>query len=141
MEWSKRFDMANQPSFEEIDAFISNKLWQELNAALQTSYGVKPALSFSKCAAQPGWNVKYKKGGKSLCTLYPMDGFFIALVTIGNKESHELEQTLSSYSDYTQDLYRRTPFSCGGHWLMINITEKAVLNDVLNLIDLRVRMK
>jgi len=141
MEWSKRFDMANQPSFEEIGAFISSELWQELNSALQESYLVKPTLSFSKCAAQPGWNVKYKKSGKSLCTLYPMDGFFIALVTIGNKETHELEQTLSSYSDYTKALYGRTPFSCGGRWLMINVTDKAVLDDVINLVNIRVKAK
>ena len=141
MEWSKKFEQAAQPSFEEIEAFIGSKLWQELNLALQERYRIMPALSFSKCAAQPGWNVKYKKGGKSLCTLYPMDGFFIALVTIGNKETHELEQTLSSYSEYTQDLYRRTSFSCGGRWLMINVTEKAILNDVVNLVYLRARTK
>ena len=141
MEWSKKFEQAAQPSFEEIEAFIGSNLWQGLNSALQERYRVMPALSFSKCAAQPGWNVKYKKGGKSLCTLYPMDGFFIALVTIGNKETHELEQTLSSYSEYTQDLYRRTSFSCGGRWLMINVTEKAILNDVVNLVDLRARTK
>lgn len=141
MQWSKKFDMANQPSFEEIDAFIASELWQELNSALQGSYSVKPALSYSKCTAQPGWNVKYKKSGKSLCTLYPMDGFFIALVTIGNKETHELEQTLSSYSEYTQALYRRTPFSCGGRWLMISVTERAILDDVVNLVSIRVRAK
>ena len=141
MEWSKKNDMANQPCLEDVSEYIHSGLWKELNAALQGSYSVKPALSYSKCTAQPGWNVKYKKSGKSLCTLYPMDGFFIALVTIGNKETHELEQTLSSYSEYTQALYRRTPFSCGGRWLMISVTEKAILNDVVNLIDLRVRTK
>ncbi|WP_423245054.1 DUF3788 family protein [Heliorestis acidaminivorans] len=26
-------------------------------------------MTYSKCSAQPGWNVKYKKSGKSLCTL------------------------------------------------------------------------
>ena len=141
MEWSKLFEEASKPSMEEISAFIHNELWQDLNSSLQQTYGVKPALSFSKCSAQPGWNVKYKKGGKSLCTLYPMEGFFIALVTIGNKETHEVEQTLASYSQYTQALYQRTSFSCGGRWLMINVTDNAVLDDVLNLVSVRVRAK
>lgn len=141
MEWSKLFEQSRQPAFEDIDEYINNGLWQELNSVLQATYGVKPALSYSKCSAQPGWNVKYKKGGKSLCTLYPMDGFFIALVTIGNKETNEVELTLSSYSDYTQALYQRTTFSCGGRWLMINVTDKSVLDDVVNLVSVRVRAK
>lgn len=141
MEWNLRFPAERQPSFEDIEKFIGNGLWLELNAALQAGYKVSPLLSYSKCSAQPGWNVKYKKGGKSLCTLYPMDGSFIALVTIGNKETNEVEQTLSSYSDYTQALYKRTPFSCGGRWLMIAVTDKSVLDDVINLVNIRVKAK
>lgn len=141
MEWSKLFGQDNQPTFEEISGYIHCAQWEELNALLQETYHVKPVLSYSKCSGLPGWNVKYKKGGKSLCTLYPMEGFFTALVTIGNKETHEVELTLSSYSDYTQALYKRTPFSCGGRWLMINVTDSSVLDDVVNLINIRVKVK
>ncbi len=141
MEWSKIYDQSSQPSLDDVNDFIHSELWQELNSLLQETYHVKPAMSYSKCSAQPGWNVKYKKGAKSLCTLYPMDGFFIALVTIGNKETNEVELTLSSFSDYTQRLYQRTPFSCGGRWLMINVTDKAVLDDVVNLVNIRVKAK
>lgn len=70
-----------------------------------------------------------------------MAGFFIALVTIGNKELKEVELTLSTYSNYTRELFLRTPYSCGGRWLMINNTEKAVLNDVIDLINIRVGSK
>jgi len=141
MEWSVLFEQSEQPTFEEIESFIKSGLWQELNDHIQSTYNVKPQLSYSKCSGQPGWNVKYKKSRKSLCTLYPMDGFFIALVTIGNKETNEVESTLSSYSEYTQCLYQRTPFSCGGRWLMINVTDNSVLDDVINLIHIRVKTK
>lgn len=141
MEWNTLFGPDSQPTFGDIGKFINNELWHEINTALQTSYKVSPKIEYSKCSAQPGWNVKYKKGGKSLCTLYPMGGYFIALVTIGNKETNEVELTLSSYTDYVQQLYERTPFSCGGRWLMINVTDKAVLDDVINLINIRAKTK
>jgi len=141
MEWNLLFGAERQPSLNDIEKFINNGLWQELNTALQTAYKVSPQLSYSKCSAQPGWNIKYKKGGKSLCTLYPMDGFFVALVTIGNKETNEVEQTLESYSEYTRELYRRTAFSCGGRWLMMFVTDKAVLDDVINMVNIRVKAK
>ena len=55
---------------------------------------VKPILSYSNCAMDKGiwkgWNVKYKKSGKALCTLYPKQGYFQALVVIGAKESADL---------------------------------------------------
>ena len=141
MDWSTLYGPEQQPDPEAIEDYIGSKLWSEINTALQTRYKVAPLLSYSRCSAQPGWNVKYKKGGKALCTLYPMAGFFIALVTIGNKELNEVELTLSSYTVYTRELFQRTPFSCGGRWLMINVTEKAVLDDVINLVNVRVRAK
>ncbi|KAB2952754.1 DUF3788 family protein [Heliorestis acidaminivorans] len=36
---------------------------------MEEAYQAKPHITYSKCSAQPGWNVKYKKSGKSLCTL------------------------------------------------------------------------
>jgi len=141
VEWSKLFEQTTQPTFEDITKFINNELWQKLNSVLHETYNVSPVMSYSKCSAQPGWNVKYKKGGKALCTLYPMEGFFIALVTIGNKEANEVELTLASYSDFTQSLYHRTPFSCGGRWLMMSVTDEDVLDDVVNLVNIRMRTK
>lgn len=34
--------------------------------------------------------MKYRKSGRSLCTLYPMDGHFVALVVIGEHEKTNL---------------------------------------------------
>lgn len=90
---------------------------------------------------QPGWNLKYQKSGKSLCTLYPMEGFFIALVVIGNKESYEADLCLPSLSCYMQNLYHNTVSSAGSRWLMINVTEASVLEDVIRLIQIRSKSK
>jgi hypothetical protein len=100
-------------------------------------------MSYSKCSAQPGWNVKYQKSGKSLCTMYPMDGFFIALIVIGAKEEAEVEAAaaLGQFTPYMTELYRRTAFSCGGRWLMIRVTDREILEDVKKLIAIRVRPK
>lgn len=141
MEWCRLYNQSAEPSMQDISDYIHNELWQKLNLFLQSEYKIKPQLSYSRCKAQPGWNVKYRKSGKSLCTLYPMDGYFIALVVIGEKENHELELTLSSYSEYVQTLYKNTPFSCGGRWLMIDVTEPSALDDVLRLIQIRAKPK
>lgn len=141
MEWSNIYGSSNQPTLEEIDQYIGNELWQDLNVFLQNTYNVQPKLAYSQCSMQRGWNLKYQKSGKSLCTLYPMENYFIALVVIGNKEMDEAEMLISLCSKYTQELYQKTAFSAGGRWLMMNVTDQSILDDVIRLIQIRVRPK
>jgi hypothetical protein len=141
MEWSTLYGKDREPTLDEISCFINNSLWEKLNIELQNIYQTQPKLSYSTCSGQPGWNIKYSKSARSLCTLYPMEGYFIALVVIGNKEMPEMELTLPTFSEYVQELYRRIPFACGGKWLMSSITNEEVLNDVIQLIKNRVRPK
>ncbi len=138
MEWSELAE-DNQPTPEMIGQFINSGLWKEINSFLQDTYGVQPQYSYSRCSAQRGWNVKYRKGGKSLCTLYPMSGFFIALVVVGDKELPEAERLMPSCSGYTQALWSRTSFSAGGRWLMLEVTDAQILDDVKELIKIRVK--
>lgn len=145
MEWNQLYSSMMEPNIENIKAFIGSAepLWTELQSYLEETYRIAPKMSYSKCSAQPGWNVKYQKGGKSLCTLYPMEGYFIALVVAGAKEEAEVEAAaaLGVFSPYVQELYQKTAFSCGGRWLMINVTDRAVLEDVKQLIAIRVKPK
>lgn len=145
MEWSLLYDSGQEPNEADIRDFIGSAepLWTELQTYLKDTYHIDSKSAYSKCSAQPGWNVKYQKGGKSLCTLYPMDGYFIALVVIGAKEEAEVEAAvmLGAFTDYLQQLYKKTAFSCGGRWLMINVTDREVLEDVKRLTAIRVRPK
>src|SRR5690242_14283406 len=100
-EWNHLYDQTKEPMLSEIEAYIDNSLWLDINTFLQETYLVQPKLAYSNCSAQPGWNVKYQKGGKSLCTLYPMDGYFIALVVIGEKEKTEAEFLIPICCKYT----------------------------------------
>ena len=139
MEWSQAFKQDVQPTLEEIEGFIHNELWQALNAFIHSTYGVEPMIEYSDCGMQRGWNVKYRKGGKSLCTLYPMSGYFIALVVVGKKEVPEAELLLPSFSEYTQALYHSTDFYIGGKWLMMYVTDYAILADAMRLMELRAK--
>ncbi|WMJ89016.1 DUF3788 domain-containing protein [Anaerocolumna sp. MB42-C2] len=141
MEWSLLYGSDNQPASGQIDEYVNNELWQNLNTYLQDTYQILPKLSYSRCSMQPGWNVKYQKSGKALCTLYPMQNTFIALVVIGNKEASEADMLLPSCSEYTRALYESTAFSLGGRWLMLQVTNFSILGDVIKLIQLRVKPK
>lgn len=141
MEWADIYSAAEQPTEAQISDYIASPLWSGINSFLRERYGVEPSLSYSGCSGQPGWNVKYQKGGKSLCTLYPMNGFFIALVVIGNKEQTEAELVMPLCDEYTRELFERTPYSAMGRWLMIHVTNERILEDVKRLIQIRRKIK
>lgn len=137
--WTTLYPAGKAPGLAEIAGFIANPLWEELRGFIEESYGVSPMVEYSKCSGAPGWNVKYKKGGRALCTLYPQAGAFTCMISIGRREAPEAELLLPGLTPYLQNLYQQAqPFN-GGRWLMIDVTEPAVLPDVKALLHLRVR--
>jgi len=141
MEWPLIFGPDRKPDEKEIEDFIHSPLWADLNDFLRQNYLVEPAYSYSACSGQPGWNVKYQKAGRSLCTLYPMPGYFIALVVVGARELEEAEHRLPGFSRYTRELFASTQVSAGGRWLMINVRDEDILDDVKALIQIRRKLK
>lgn len=133
--WDK-LDRTQPPSPQTVSEYVRNPLWDNLCAHLEEQYGSKPEITYSGCS-MPGWNVKYKKAGRALCTLYPMEGFFTALVVIGERERMEAELALCNCTEYLQALYQATAISMGQKWLMIDVHEQPVLEDVKVLISIR----
>lgn len=126
------------PAPEELDAYIASPLWRSFRAFVEQSYGARPLIQYSKCSMEPGWNLKYRKGGKAICTVYPRSGYFTCLVSAGGKKQREAELVLSGCDPYLQALYRSArPFN-GSRWLMIDVSTQQILEDTQRLI--RVRM-
>ena len=141
MNWHELYSAEVTPTSQQIRDYIDNPLWQKLNNYLQLAYKIKPILTYSGCSMQAGWNIKYKKSGKSLCTLYPMQGYFIALVVIGAKEMHHAEELMPFSSDYVQNIFSTTKLSNGQKWLMLDVKDEATVKDIIKLIALRVKSK
>ncbi|MCX8132221.1 MAG: DUF3788 domain-containing protein [Clostridia bacterium] len=139
--WSELYSIDNKPTLEGINDFVNSELWKEFCIFLEDNYTVLPRIEYSKCSIQKGWNVKYKKASKSLCTLYPMKGYFIILIVIGEKEQIESELIMPTCTVYVQQLFLETASALGGKWLMIEVRDRDVLEDVLKLIRIRVNKK
>ena len=141
MSWFEAYPKEQEPTLEEIARFIDSPLWNGLCDWAEGTYAIAPKVEHSTCSGAPGWNVKYKKSGRALCTLYPDAGAFTALVTIGAKEATQAELLLPTCTDYIRELYTRTKTFNGARWLMIRITDAQVLADVKQFIRLRVAPK
>ena len=103
-----RNDSTSTPSLEEITNSVNNPLWEDFCTYMHQQYHAKPEFTFSKCSWEYGWNIKFKKGSKSLCTVYPRENFFVLMVVIGKKEKTALRMP-SPPSAMKSDRFMRKP--------------------------------
>lgn len=111
--------------------------WLELVAHIQDTFGVKPQITYSKCSAKPGWNLKYKKSGKALCTLYPEPESFTALIVVSASDMDRYDLIRPIFSDSMNVLYDRTRLFNNTKWLMIPVPDDAALEDVKKLLQFK----
>ena len=139
IKWARLFPMDREPSGEELDRYADNPLWPELRQYLNDAYGAAPRTEYSRCGLEPGWNVKFRKGSKSLTTVYFRPGYVTAMLSVSPKDESAAEGVLLTCTEYTRELYRNTSSSKMGRWLMIDLTSPEVLEDVKALLALRAR--
>ncbi len=131
-------DISHAPSLGEIGAYIGFSLFDTFCQYMDTEYKAIRKIEYSKDAWARGWNVKFKKSGKSLCVVYPKDGYFTVLVVVGNKEKEHVENQLPHLSEGIRELYQNTKEGNGQRWLMIDVhSDDCVYGDVLQLIHIR----
>ena len=136
--WAQLFPLDRQPSLEELDRYADSPLWQSLRAYLKEAYGAEPRMEYSRCGLEPGWNVKFKKAGRTLCTIYPRETYFTVMVVVGRKEKEPVEAILSECTAQVREIYEKTREGNGQRWLMIDLEEKGdAYRDVLRLVQIR----
>jgi AraC family transcriptional regulator len=145
MLWNELFTKENEPDGEQISEFIGAPLWNALDNFLREAYNVKPKLFFSNCAMDKGlwkgWNIKYKKSGKALCTVYPKQGYFLLLLPLATRELNEADLLIPTCCEYTQNLYNKAIVGHTGKYLAFEVNDEKIIDDVKKLVDVRVKIK
>ena len=133
-------DPAREPSMAEIADTLTGgarPLWDNLTGFIAEAFGSKPSAAYSR--ETRAWNVKYKKGGKALGTLYPQGDAFTVLVVLNAQDMQRFEQDKPGYTPYIRDLYDHCTLYNRTKWLMAHITDEAVLADVKSLMLLKLQ--
>lgn len=126
------------PTIKEISEYVRNPVFMEFCLEIKDTYKCNEKIEYSSCSWEKGWNIKFKKAGKTLCTIYPKENYFKVLVVVGAKEKALVEADLSECTAELYDIYNQTKEGNGQRWLMIELEDKESLyNDVLRLIKIR----
>lgn len=131
-------DKQNYPRLEEISEYVANPTFTRFCSEIKDRYNCNEKIEFSSCSLERGWNIKYRKGGKTLCTIYPREQFFTVMVVIGRKEKERVEEILPECTAAIQEIYHRTKEGNGQRWLMIDLEDEGgIYDDIFRLIGIR----
>lgn len=131
-------DKLHQPTMAELDAYMGTPLFSKLCAHMETVYKALVSVEYSGDKVLLGWNLRFRKSGRTLLRLYPRSGYFTVLVVIGRREREQVEALLPQLSGAIQEIYRATKEGMGQRWLLIDLrSADALYADVLTLVQVR----
>lgn len=134
-------DGTHFPVEREITDFMGEPAtgaWVKLRWFLKENYDIVPEMMFDK---KHGWNVRYRKSGKTLITLTPERGAVRVLIVLGREESAKALSMRRELSPKMYDLIENTKQLHDGRWLWIRLFQTKDAEDVVKLLPLKRKPK
>ena len=130
-------DKDHPPSAEEVRSALGAQypLWEQLQQFMLDTYQMTVELSFG--GKKYGWNLWYRKSGKSLVSLYPQQGYLVAQVVLGNEQAEQALQL--ELGENVKHVLEITPQLHDGRWLFIPVCAGQDANDVQQLLLVKKR--
>ena len=88
-----------------------------------------------------GWDVRYRKGGKTLVTLTPEKGATRILIVLGREESEKAFLMRNELSPKIYELIENTRQLHDGRWLWIRLFQAEDAEDVEKLLPIKRKPK
>ncbi len=127
MDWNAIYPGPEEPTAEQLSAYVSHPLWEPLNRWICEAYSLSPIYSYSNCSMGRGWNVKYRSPGLLASCL---------VVAGPGGEAHP--RTLS---EYTQACWQAVKPTGSGRWLSLEVDSPEVVEDIKTLLMLKRPLK
>lgn len=81
---------------------------------------------------------KYRRGGKTLCTLYANEKGFVIQIVFGKEERAKFESEQQTYSDEVQNIYKNSTTYHDGKWMSFEPVNP-LLDDIRKLLRIKRR--
>ena len=139
---TRMLEKNQEPTEEEMLDFMGKKAsakWTKLREFLTENYDIIPETIFY--GKQYGWTIRYRKSGKTLCSLFPENGGFTVQIVLGKKEVEKFEEMIKEWSPKIRDLFDNTKQLHDGRWLWIDQPEVGNMRDLARLLKIKRRPK
>jgi hypothetical protein len=127
----------HSPSEEEVRSALGAQyvLWEQLRQFMLDTYQMTVEMSFG--GRKYGWNLWYRKSGKSLVSLYPQQGYLVAQIVLGREEAERAAQL--ALGENVSHMLDSTPQLHDGRWLFIPVRSRQDVEDVQQLLLIKKR--
>jgi len=135
-------DKTHKPTEEEMESFIEEQArepWLEIRRFIEDRYDLTPEIIFY--GTKYGWTVRYRKNGKTLCSLFPEKGEFTILIVLGKKESKKALSMRDELSSKIQKILRDMEQLHDGRWLWIRLLTTKDTDDIKKLLQIKRKPK
>ena len=116
------------------------RLWSSLRKYL-ANYYPECVPVFTIEGKDKDYTIRYRKSGKTLVTLYPVEEALTVLVVLGKKEVAKVEQFENKLSKKIRELFRNTSQLHDGRWLWIRPSSNKDIESIKMLLTAKRRAK
>ena len=113
------------------------EVWKKLCAAIEAEY--ETDRLWGKGFGCWTYEYKYRRGGKTLCTLYAKESTICLLVTLGRAEREKFDARRESFSAKLQELYDTTETYHDGKWMWIELRDSSLIDELMELLHIKRR--
>ncbi|MHA2362693.1 MAG: DUF3788 domain-containing protein [Candidatus Hodarchaeales archaeon] len=130
-----------EPTKQEILETIGQKssLWLDLRKYLEENYDFLPEKIFY--GKKYGWTIRYRKSGKTLCSLFPEKDSYTVLITLGKKEVEKTNEIIETLNPEVKTLFKETKQLRDGRWLWISVRKSSDIKSIKVLLKIKRKPK
>jgi hypothetical protein len=116
------------PAPEQIRKALGDTypLWERLVRFIESTYDLPGVLSFG--GKKYGWNLWYRKSGKSLASLYPAQDGFTVQIVLGREQVEKVAGL--ALGEHVRTIFENTPQLHDGRWLFIPVQGERDVQDI-----------
>lgn len=110
-------------------------LWTSLHQLIEQKYNMEQMWNHG--GKKWTYEYKYRRGGKTLCALYAKEQTIGFMVILGKDERTKFESMREMFSNAAQKIYDETTTFHDGKWLMFELKDTSLFNDIERLLSIK----
>ena len=126
------------PTPEMLENLIGKELynvWSSLCQLIEQKYNMEQLWNHGGKAWK--YEYKYRKGGKTICTLYVREQTLGFMVILGKDERAKFELQREAFSNETLKTYDEATTFHDGKWIMFELKDASLFSDMERLLSIK----
>lgn len=126
------------PSKEEMEQLLGKEIyqvWCQVSSLVTNYYNMEELWN----TGGKNWTYEYKfrRGGRTLCTLYAKEHYFGFMIIFGKAEREKFELERETFSPEILEIYDSATTYHDGKWMMIELCDLSLLENVKHLLFIK----